>query len=469
METSYYRRFRSRLTLASEVGLAIIPLVAGRLFDKLWHRSRSVPPARMSMVADTARRYLSFDKSQPVLYWIPLVSDSPNSIANSLEQNPQLIAITHSWSSWMSVRHHRFFHFPETVFYDNRARVEGEIHRLLGREVDLIPLEGEAEEVASKSNSGRERSRDSSTNGIDRIRTVKNTALPKVNLVDYEGGGWILSRIAGNLLDSLLRLGIPAEVSKTPLQDAPIVHHIIYLSARTQPRAILETSMVTHVDKPWKMDLIRKQASLKILPIAMSTESSRIVGQGLNPSITGNIPYAVMPPLVETSISKYTVGVFSRTYRDGRKREFELLAFASRFSPEMIKFRIVGSGWATIVQKLRKSGFEVGWSEGFETSDYIAELDSVDCALYFGWDEGAVGCIDALARGKRVIAPPVGYHLDYASPLLSFAYNGLEASERISSEVEERSSMISSMSTRTWDNYAEAHIDIWRYLVNRKT
>jgi hypothetical protein len=113
------------------------------------------------------------------------------------------------------------------------------------------------------------------------------------------------------------------------------------------------------------------------------------------------------------------IGITSRAYGDGRKREGMLVELAQAMRLDRFHFEIIGEGWDPIIARLEAAGATVQYDAGSDDyqKDYAGALQRIptfDYYLYTGLDEGSMGFLDALAAGVSTIVTPQGFHLDVA-------------------------------------------------------
>lgn len=281
-----------------------------------------------------------------------------------------------------------------------------------------------------------------------------------------EDESWILEKFARKLEEGLRRLGQDVDVSgeEDPLAD--VNHYAFYGSLEKICRnpGTVRTSMVTHIDTEAKRDLVRFQAMNRVICICMSREtmdklsSWGIPGDRLcyvNPAQDGEI-----------RPRKTILGITNRCYQyfDFRKRDDMILEICKELDPGFFKLKIMGDGWEEIVGELGRMGFEVDYYAGFDRGIYNELMPSLDYWLYYGYDEGAMGYLDALAAGVKTICTPQGYHLDTRCGLThpcSTAKDFIRVLKKIQREKEE---IVDAVKDWTWENYAGKHLEIWRYL-----
>lgn len=290
----------------------------------------------------------------------------------------------------------------------------------------------------------------------------------RVHVVCYEGiEAWILGKIARRLHAELAAAGVSAALGEQADPSADVNHHVIYFDYEERAPTV-ETVMVTHIDTDVELRKVKRQLSdLDVdLGICMSFEAvHRLAHFGVPRRKLG-----VVSPAHDGKLRprKTLVGLTTRLYPDGRKREHLLLELASRISPTEFRFAIMGSGWDEIVATLRASGFEVEFLDRFEESRYLELMPSLDYFLYLGRDDGSMGFLDALAAGVPTIVTPQGFHLDVPGGM-TFEFDGIDRLvaifEAIASEKRRRTEAVRDL---TWASYAREHVAIWQFLLARR-
>jgi hypothetical protein len=287
----------------------------------------------------------------------------------------------------------------------------------------------------------------------------------KVRIVHYELGkdSWILEKFAFKLHENLQLMGINSDVAAMPDENADINHHILYYDYDGVKRGV-DTLMITHIDNTEKLEMLKKQMQVADAGICMSKETVHFLAQmgvnknGLcyvNPAHDGMMP-----------IRKIVIGLSSRIYNDGRKREVFLERLAKAVDPLYFKFKIMGENWTRQVHFLRDHGFEVEYFERFDYNEYLRLIPSLDYYLYMGMDEGQIGFIDALSAGVKTIVTKQGFHLDaYAG--ISHSFTTYQELEKIFLNLQqEKATLVDSVATWNWNDYAKKHVEIWNYLLS---
>lgn len=292
---------------------------------------------------------------------------------------------------------------------------------------------------------------------------LNNVVLNKVHLV-CTSEGWILRKFAVKMQEELLKKGIKADISNSIDTTADINHHIAYYDFGCEPlKDYHDTLMVTHVDSVNVLNLLKHQLQTAKMGICMSRDTmEQLVSMGvpreklcyINPAQDG-----VIKP------RKYVLGITHRIHDDHRKRADALLDICDGISPDYFEFEIMGDGWETIVEQVRKKGFTVTYYPEFNYEIYVKLMPSLDYYLFWGFDEGSMGYLDALAAGIETIVTPQGYHLDTRNGL-TYPCRTIPDFIDVLSELEMKKRKITeAVSDWTWGNYTAKHIEVWRYIL----
>jgi hypothetical protein len=291
----------------------------------------------------------------------------------------------------------------------------------------------------------------------------------KINIICYEDvDDWILGKIARKLCGALEKMGMDVKISKQPDPAADINHHIIYWGYVDQ-KTTVETVMVTHIDNYRELGKVRQQlVELDVeMGICMSFEAvHRLAHFGVPRQ-----KLCFVSPAHDEVIKprKVLVGITSRVYPDGCKREHLVQELSARIAPDQFKFSIMGAGWEGVVSVLRARGVEVDYTDHFDYEAYCQLIPSLDYYLYPGLDEGSMGFIDAVAAAVPTIVAPQGYHLD-APAGITHPFRDLEDLTQIFSGIAaQRSVRTRSVADWTWAENARKHALVWHYLLCRKS
>ena len=152
-------------------------------------------------------------------------------------------------------------------------------------------------------------------------------------------------------------------------------------------------------------------------------------------------------------------------HNDCRKRDDILLDVCEKIDPEIFRFIIMGAGWDDIVEGLKKLGFEVEYYSQFDKQKYNMIIPEMDYYCYFGFDEGSMGFLDAMAAGIGTIVTPQGYHLD-TNVEITYPVNGEDDIVEALLDIEKKKKKyIDFVNSWTWKNYALKHVEIWKYMI----
>lgn len=292
------------------------------------------------------------------------------------------------------------------------------------------------------------------------------TQIKYINII-CEDQGWILEKFALKMRAELENQGYKCIIDDNVNPEADINHHITYSSC--SPLSPLhETCMITHIDSYNKIEKIKHILKSLMIGICMSCDTmEKLVSYGvpreklcyINPAQDGLMKQ-----------KKYVLGITHRCYDgiDYRKRAGALVDICKAIDPMFFSFKIMGSGWDDIVNEVRGMGFQIDYYNEFDYEEYMNLMPSLDYYLYWGFDEGSMGYLDALRAGIGTIVTPQGYHLDvkdgitYACRTISDFVNVLLKLQS------DRKKKVQSVEDWTWENFVDKHIDVWNYLLGNE-
>ena len=262
--------------------------------------------------------------------------------------------------------------------------------------------------------------------------TFKATGKPliNINLVDR---GWILERMGRELAQRLDYVSM----GDGPDGSVPVNYHINYHAFKR--KSGIDIALFTHIEEnvPVVKDLFFDVARNVDYCVCMSRKYELILRNAGIQRVTTIMPGVELDcfqPILR-------IGVAGRTYHTGRKGE-ALVAKAMAIPHTAWYF--AGDGWPA-------GGVSFSY-------DKLSEFYQViDCllvpALYEG---GPMPALEALAAGKPVLSPPVGFvpefpHIEYE------AGNFDDLREKIGSLVEEKLFLRRSVEKRSWKTWAIEH------------
>ena len=259
-----------------------------------------------------------------------------------------------------------------------------------------------------------------------------------VNLVDR---GWILERMGrelGNRLDYV-------SVGDGPRNDAQINYHINYHAFRQ--KSAFDMALFTHREEnaPGGADLFVHAARQADFCVCMSKTYERLLRENNIDRIT-----TIMPGI---ELDKFTpelrIGVAGRTYATGRKGE---ALVAKAMAIPLTRWYFCGEGWPA-------GGVTMGYDR---LSEFYRLIDVL--LVPSRYEGGPMPVLEALASGKEVLSPPVGFvpefpHIEYE------AGNFDELRNRIEELLRNKLRLRASVEQRTWHAWALEHHTLFTKLL----
>lgn len=288
-------------------------------------------------------------------------------------------------------------------------------------------------------------------------------------VLTQDNKSWIIEKMAARIAEHAPEFGFEISVGDAERADAQINHWMSYAFANVAHRTPA-TMLITHLDDPYKIGLVKSELVSGVdVGIALSSHTcDMLVEAGV---ARESLAFAVPGHDFAADPRRVVIGMTTRLYPDGRKRESMLLALARAMRLDRFRFEIFGLGWDAVIPELEAAGAEVAYSPGTDDyrSDYVEMMKRVpgfDYYLYLGRDEGSLGTLDALAAGVKTIVTPQGFHVDLPGGI-THAIWSQEDLERvfgeIAAEAERRAAAVANL---TWRAYAEAHAIIWHAILD---
>ncbi len=291
----------------------------------------------------------------------------------------------------------------------------------------------------------------------------------KINIILHpENDSWIIEKMALKLKECVNTLGMETAISREPNAQCDINHWMSYAFA-VPPKLTPSSMLITHIDDPYKLAQVKSQLSDSVdIGLCMSSYALReLVNRGLPRE-----SLAYINPGHDSAVKPRptVIGITTRLYDDGRKRESLIIKLSESMSLRHFEFVIFGSGWDRIVPKLERAGAIVRYIPGGNDykHDYkimIEEIPYFDYYLYLGLDEGSLGTLDACAAGVKTIVTPQGFHVDLADGITHPVWTFEDLLKTFKVLSNDRQKMIDSASGMNWRKHAEKHIIVWRALV----
>lgn len=284
------------------------------------------------------------------------------------------------------------------------------------------------------------------------------------NLVLHEAfRGWVIEKMARRLADEIAGLGHNVEIAERPSSAADINHLMMFyhlpevLPARC-------TVAITHIDDSVRLGQARAAVEKAEVAVCMS---SMTVKQLVNDGMPRDKLCYVLPAF-DRGIEprRLVVGLTTKLYSDGRKREALLVRMADETDLSPFHFDIYGTGWDEVAGKLRQAGAKVSVTTDGTNSMSAYELirsriPHFDYYLYLGLDEGSLGTLDALAAGVKTIVTPQGFHVDLPHGITHPFWSYDELRNVFQNILDDRNKRVRAVSELTWRKYAERHLIIW--------
>ena len=290
-------------------------------------------------------------------------------------------------------------------------------------------------------------------------------------ILSPDNASWILEKMAHRLAGGAAANNILAEVGSTPDATADLNHWMSYAFANEEHRTPT-TMTITHLDDPYKIKMVSRLLSGSVdLGICLSSDHARYLAEQGIP--IERLAYVVPGHDFIAQPRRIVIGVTTRLYKDGRKREAMLVELARQVDLSAFRFDIFGSGWEKVIAQLKTAGAQIRYSPG--TLDFVADYQEIadalphfDYYLYVGRDEGSLGTLDALAAGVKTIVTPQGFHCDLPGGITNPVWDQADLNRTFLELAAQRQSLTDAATPFSWTAYAQGHCQLWSSVVSHQ-
>ena len=296
----------------------------------------------------------------------------------------------------------------------------------------------------------------------------------RVTIVLARGNsGWILEKISLKLSEHLVALDFECSVAATPSDNSDVNLWIHFMDG-TLLEALKKSgkndlrpkiALVTHVDDSSKLARVKYLFESGVQLIFMSPQHAIEIQSQLK--IATPFEFVLIPSDYAFSSRKFRMGIVSKCHPDGRKNEKWLTEFASMGVLKNVEVLIVGYGWEKTVERLREFEVETKLFNG-EENEYPAYTEiknfyqSIDLYFYFGFDEGALGSLDAYIFKTDLLVSNQGFHTLFITNTDSLFCNFEDALQKLREKIKVFEEWSASVERWTWENFAS---DIAKYVL----
>ena len=287
-------------------------------------------------------------------------------------------------------------------------------------------------------------------------------------VLDPGNQGWILEKIAIRLKNQLELNKCKSEIESVPDDKAQINLWMQYtdktLVSSAKSGLTKCFALVTHVDDSFKLARVKLLLELNVTIIFMSKAHAREVAGMLE--IDEEFEFALIPSDFNDHVRPFRIGLVSKCYPDGRKNENWLVKFAKDGILNNCEFAVVGEGWEATIANLRVMGipceiFSESNGNAIQYEEIKRFYDTLDLYVYFGFDEGALGSLDAYLFRKDLLVTKQGFHTHFALKDDSLVINYEDAKFKLNQKIVDYRLWLESTLPWTWDFYAKRFLSIF--------
>ena len=274
----------------------------------------------------------------------------------------------------------------------------------------------------------------------------------KIHIVDYAGHGWILQKIANEVMELAYHRNLKMSRDNVPNLDADINYYINWvLFTKDRPKSKYDMVFFTHFeDIPEEIPILKRADMI----VAMSEHGKKLVqDKGVKTKI-----HVLKGFGTNVSIrKKIRIGFSGRFYDSGRKGENDLIKLASNLDRSIFQFVFhntsddaYGKINKSIVKQIGADIIYKDINKFFDGIDYFLQASTAE--------GGSMDILNAIYAGVPIVSRSIG-----------FMYNMATEEDLIYSDIEEIIAFFESVGNvkldkckkiekYTWENFREDHL-----------
>lgn len=290
-------------------------------------------------------------------------------------------------------------------------------------------------------------------------------------VLDSGNKGWILEKLANGLTDQLSKLGFASIISNTPKYDGTLniwMHYmdetlLDFVAEANNVNLMRKIALVTHVDDSLKLARLKFLFDSGVHLIFMSPQHAAEVQLKLD--IKNPFDVLLLPSDFAFIPRRFRMGIVSKCYPDGRKNEKWIIEFAKKGILTNSEIYFVGKGWESTAYKLRNLGVATQLYNDVENpypnyGEIQKFYQSIDLYFYFGFDEGALGSLDAYIFKTDFLISNQGFHSLFETDPGSLFNDFEDALGKLKAKIEKFEKWSNSVNQWTWGSFSAGLIKI---------
>jgi len=274
----------------------------------------------------------------------------------------------------------------------------------------------------------------------------------KIHIVDYSGHGWILQRIANEIMELSYHRNLTMSRNNTPNPDADINYYINWVLFKKElPKTNYDMVFFTHFeDIPGEIEILKKCDMI----VAMSEHGKRLIEE----KDIENKVHALKSLGTNVTIrKKIRIGLSGRFYKSGRKGEKDLIKLANNLDREVFQFVFHNTSndlYRADNEKIAKQiDAEVIYKDTnkfFSSIDYFLQTSTAE--------GGSMDILNAFYAGVRVISRPIGFMYDMATDD-DFIYSDINEVASFFKQIgKAKLDKLGKIKSYTWNNFRKEHL-----------
>ena len=274
----------------------------------------------------------------------------------------------------------------------------------------------------------------------------------KVHIVDYAGHGWILQKIANEVMELSYHRNLEMSRGNTPNLDADINYYINWvIFNKDQPKSNYDMVFFTHFeDIPGEIEILNRADMI----VAMSEHGEKLIREkGVKSEI-----YVLKSLGTNVTIRKrIKIGFSGRFYSSGRKGEQDIIKLSNSLNKEIFQFVFHNTSDDEYKNKNEKLVKQIGAeiiykdiNKFFSNIDYFLQASTAE--------GGSMDILNAFQAGVPVISRPIGFMYNLATKD-DFIYDNIDQVIDVFKQIEKaKLDKFKKIEEYTWENFRKENL-----------
>jgi glycosyltransferase involved in cell wall biosynthesis len=281
----------------------------------------------------------------------------------------------------------------------------------------------------------------------------------KVHIVDYAGHGWILQKIANEVMELSYHRNLEMSRNNIPNLNADINYYINWvIFTKEQPKSNLDIVFFTHFENiPGEVEILNRADRI----VAMSEHGKKLIeDKGIKTKVHVLQSFGTNV----TIRKKIRIGFSGRFYDSGRKGEQDILKLVGSLNKDI--FQLVFHDTSDDEYRIKNERLVNKIGAEIIYKDINKFFSSIDYFLQASIAEGGpMDILNAIYAGVPIVSRDIGFMYNMATDD-DFIYNDIDEAINFFKLIEKaKLDKFEKIANYTWENFRKEHLWLFHKLM----